>query len=421
MSFPERKFDQIYWPTIGVYLVAGVAAALFIQLNFPKALRLGLAVTDVSALAHSLSEVYDLKTFLYIKRYDLGGLMLLYAPAYRISPSFYPTINALLFAGAALVYKRLIVDQLPDTTSQATAIIGLLGNPFFLLNMPGPNKELPLLLLTLLLALLLVEKATGWIWKSALVAIAAFFFRDGYGALLLMFVAVYYVVQRWSPPASMGWRMAAICLAISLGVSIFAHALAPWLPFVQRNLHFADHLSPDIAAAGDHGAWALLKSTFVPVQWMRHLVLNASSLILFPALSHENGSVYWIGVSYAIFGHLNLVAFLFVVFTLGATIRRRLRPEQQAMTFERTETLSAMWLALFLLMTASSYTQPRYQMTILPLGLAGLSLRSTPARWAFFGLPAVFAAGFLAWRNAHGMSPASVPFDVFPINPYIVR
>ncbi|WP_156481319.1 hypothetical protein [Herbaspirillum rubrisubalbicans] len=394
---------------------------MFTQVHFTEALHLGIAVTDVSALAHSLSEVYDLNTFLYIKRYDLGGLMLLYAPGYRISPSLYLTINALLFIVSALIYKRLIVDRISAGGSLTIAMLGLLGNPFFLLNMAGPNKELPLLLLTLLLAFNLTNKTKGWFWKCTLIAGLAAFFRDGYGMLLMIFVFVYYLanIPRWQLP--MHAKVIFICLVISAGTALFAHPLAEWLPFVRRNLSVASLLPHDAAAGAANNAITWLDIIKVFVQWGRHLVLNATSLSLFPMLTQQNGSIYWIGVSYTIFGILNLVACICAIFTLVSTVNADTDVTQQLDTLTLVRILSVIWLGLFVLMSASAYIQPRYQMTILPTGLAAAALHTRHVRRAILWVPIVLVLGFLASRYAHGLLPPSVPFDFFPVNPYIPR
>ncbi|NZD70329.1 hypothetical protein [Herbaspirillum sp. AP21] len=378
-------------------------------------------MTDVSALAHSLSEVYDLNTFLYIRRYDLGGLMLLYAPGYRISPSFYLTINALLFIGSALIYKRLIVDRLSDGGSLTVAMLGLLGNPFFLLNMAGPNKELPLLLLTLLLAFNLTKKTKGWFWKSTLIAGLTTFFRDGYGMLLMIFVFVYYLghIPRWRLPLPA--KVIFICLAISAGAAIFSHSLAEWLPFVRRNLSVANLLPHDEAAGGAISATTWLDILKVFVQWGRHLVLNATSLALFPMLTQQSGSIYWIGVSYTIFGFLNLVACICAIFTLVSTMKADTNVTQQLDAWALAQILSVIWLGLFVLMSASAYVQPRYQMTILPIGVSVVALHTRHVRRAILWVPIVLALGFLATRYAHGVLPPTVPSDFFPVNPYIPR
>ncbi|WP_241821681.1 hypothetical protein [Herbaspirillum sp. C7C8] len=421
MPFPKRTSDQIFWSGTVLYLVLGMTVGIFTQLHFTEALHLGIAVTDVSALAHSLSEVYDLNTFLYIKRYDLGGLMLLYAPGYRISPSFYPTINVLLFSGSALIYKRLIVDRLSDGGSLKIAMLGLLGNPFFLLNMAGPNKELPLLLLTLLLAFNLTNKGKGWFWQCILIAGLAAFFRDGYGILLMVFVFVYYVahIPRWRLPIHA--RVISICLAISAGAAVFSHPLGEWLPFVRRNLSVAGVL-PHGAAAGEADiATTWLDIVMVFVQWGRHLVLNATSLALFPMLSQQNGSLYWIGVGYTIFGCLNLVACICAIFTLASTVKANEDVAQQLDALVLARILSLIWLGLFVLMSASAYVQPRYQMTILPIGLAVVALHTRHVRRAILWIPILLVLGFLASRYAHGTLPPPVPFDFFPVNPYIPR
>lgn len=421
MPFPKRTADQVFWSCTGLYLILGMALGLFTQVHFKEVLHLGITVTDVSALAHSLSEVHDLSNFLYIKRYDLAGLLLLYAPGYQISPSFYTTINALLFLGTALIYKRLVVDRLAEGGSRTIAMLGLLGNPFFLMNMAGPNKEIPLLLLTLLLAYILMNQAPGWLWKSMATASLAIFFRDGYGVLLMIFVAVYYVsgIQRWTLPRY--WKVMLMCVVISAGVGVFAHTLAEWLPFVRRNLNVAKLVAHDATAQVANGAITWFSMFMVLVQWGRRLVLNAASLALFPVLTQQNGSIYWVGVSYAIFGCLNLVACLSAILTLVSTRKADAAAPPQPDALALAKVLSMIWLGLFLLMSASAYVQPRYQMTILPIGLAAVAFQKRNVRHAILWIPIVLVLGFLALRYAHGRLPSSAAFDSFPVNPYVPR
>jgi hypothetical protein len=404
-----------------------MALSLFIQHAFFQALAAGLAITDVSALAHSLTELHGLDNLLFTRRYDLGGLMLLYAPAYRLSPLFYPLINAALLFGAALVYKRLVIDRLTHGDSFVIAMLGLVGNPFFLLTMAGPNKEIPLLLLTLLLAWQILDKSPGWFWRSALIAVAASALRDGYGALLLAFAVMHWVAHRLRSRVSGPWLVVGACILLSIIVAALIHPLSQWLSFLHRNLAVAARISgvAQVNLAAD-GNW-LLHAVPAMAAWARRVVLNASSLALFPVIRQENGSVYWIGVAYWLFGIGNLYALACAAYAMVLPARRLAATDGPAPAQaqpDRGNTVKAMaadWLALLLLSSVSVYVQPRYLMVTLPLGIGVMAMTRPRARLVILLLVPVLVSSVLIVYQLKGLAFPTVAPDTFPVDPYLAR
>jgi hypothetical protein len=398
--------DRAYWSLTLAFVLAGLLVSAFIQADFWQALNAGLSITDVTALAHSLQEVKTFGLLLEIRRYDLFGLMVLYAPGYRIGPWLYPVVNAGLLLLAAFIYKQLVIDKPGLVQSFPVAMLGVVANPFLLLTMAGPNKELPLLAITLGLCWVLVEKPRGWLLAGVCLALLAGAFRDGFGAILLAFVFLHAVALRFGLSERGTIVLVLLLCAVLLPAMQWA---AEWMPVVRRNLEAASRIAqqPQLAVARE---WMPVDVLVTWGAWLKRCLLNALSLAVFPVLSQKSGSVYWIGVGYWLFGIANLFA-LVSAFFIGARAASAQSPGPGHF-------LATFWLALWLMLSVSLYVQPRYLMVIAPVGIGLLSALSTRVRVASTLVIATAVAAVLAYYQLRGIGLPAVDADTFRADPY---
>ncbi|EJN07937.1 hypothetical protein [Herbaspirillum sp. YR522] len=399
-----------YWTSIALFVLAGCAVSVFIQLKFEQALAAGIAITDVSALARSLYLVENYANLVYIKRFDLCGLLALYAPGYLLSSWFYPVINGALLVTASLFYKKLFIDDAAMTGSFPVAVLGIVGNPYLLLTFPGPNKELPLLALTLALCWLMLRKPSGWLVYSIMAALLAAAFRDGYGALLLLLVVVFTAAERTPRP-----HVVALLASVALCAATVTlmHPLSEWLSFLHRNITVASTFSGQVpqvkpGISSSSVTVALLSLT----DWLRRSVLNVVSLAIFPGIQQTNGQIYWLGIGYWLFGVANLFAFLAAAYTVLKTFLARNAPQSGRM--------AVFWIAAWLMISASLYVQPRYMMTMLPIGIGLLSTLPLRTRIVFCALVVALVVTKITLALAAGASLPLITPDTFPVNPYLL-
>lgn len=390
----------VYWQITLCFAASGFIAALVIQANFWAALSAGLSVTDVAALAHSLHEIRTLETLLYIDRLDLLGLFILYAPGFLIGSWMFAVVNLALILSAAWLYEQLVLNG-RFAKPNSFALVGICANVFLLLLMPGPNKELPLLVLSLAICWALVTRPRHWIIMCIAIAAAAAFFRLGYGAILAAIVITTAVAEKLK--RSEVEVIVVVGSACAVVVPLLWLA-AEWLPLFRVNIETAQRISGQVFAATDLSVFSISQALLA---WLKRCALNAASLAMYPVIWQSTGAPYWIGVGYWFFGILNILAFgACTVTALG----RRALPDRGP------QIMAMLWLSAWLLLSVSLYVQPRYQMVLLPIGLATFAALPLKARNWLLTFAVLCVCIPLAMRWDHPF-PVVQP-DVFKADPY---
>ncbi len=389
-----------YWRITFCFAAAGFIGALLIQANFWPALAAGLSVTDVAALAHSLHEIGTLKILFYDDRVDLLGLFVLYAPGYLVGSWMFAVVNLALLLIAAWLYEHLVLKG-SAAKSNGFALVGICANVFLLLLMPGPNKELPLLVLSLAICWTLVTRPRHWMVMGIAIATAAAAFRLGYGAILAAIVVTAALAETLKRSeaevvAVLGGACAVVVPLIWLG--------AEWLPLFHVNIETAQRIGGQVFAAPDLSVLSISQALLA---WLKRCVLNVASLAVYPVVWQSTGAPYWVGVGYWVFGILNILAFGACAVT---ALARRSFPDRGP------QIMAMLWLSAWLMLSVSLYVQPRYQMVLLPLGLATFAALPLRARARLLMFTVLCVCVPMAIRSNH-LFPVVQP-DVFKANPY---
>ncbi|MGE8107083.1 lipopolysaccharide biosynthesis protein [Allorhizobium sp. NPDC080224] len=390
----------VYWRITFCFAAAGLIGALAIQANFWTALAAGLSVTDIAALAHSLHEIGTLETLLYIGRLDLLGLFVLYAPGYLVGSWMFAVVNLALLLIAAWLYEHLVLIG-RDTKSSSFALVGICANVFLLLLMPGPNKELPLLVLSLAICWAFVTRPRYWILMGIAIAAAAASFRLGYGAILAAIVVTTALAEKLERSEAevvvvLGGACALVVPLLWLG--------AEWLPLLRANIETAQRIGGQVFAAPDLSFLSIGQALLA---WLKRCVLNVASLAVYPVVWQSTGAPYWVGVGYWVFGIFNLLAFGACAVT---ALARRAFPDRGP------QIMAMLWLSAWLMLSVSLYVQPRYQMVLLPIGLATFAALPSKARvWLLTFTVLCVCVPMAIWSDRP--FPVVEP-DVFKADPY---
>ena len=396
----KTSLRGVYWQITFCFAAAGFIGALVIQANFWAALSAGLSVTDVAALAHSLHEIRTLEALFFIDRLDLLGLFVLYAPGYLVGSWMFVVVNLALLLIAAWLYEQLVLNG-RFAKSNSFALVGICANVFLLLLMPGPNKELPLLVLSLAICWALVTRPRHWIVMGIAIAAAAAFFRLGYGAILAAIVVTAALAEYLErSEAEVVLVLAGACAVVVPLIWLAAE----WLPLFRINIETAQRIGGQVLAAPDLSVFSISEALLA---WLKRGALNAVSLAMFPVIWQSTGAPYWIGVGYWVFGILNILAFGACTVTAFA---RRASPDRGP------QIMAMLWLSAWLMLSISLYVQPRYQMVLLPIGLATFAALPLQARNWLLTFAVLCVCVPLTMRSDRPL-PVVQP-DVFKADPY---
>lgn len=304
----------------------------------------GVLVGDVVSLAKELDDV--VRGSITHRQLSYIGVILLYLPIWKIAPFITIVVNLALIYAVLRVLDRLFQDS---PVARAGAIFGVVANPYLWFVATGPNKDIPLLLITTLYAYYAVIRGghRGTLY-ALLLAIVAMAFRDGYGVLLVGLALLNSVVH--SPRNQI---IAALVGAVSLA-AVFSSA-AIILPVMKRNLAVTEH----IAETYDSRIASLAisdESVLMDVGlYLTRLAANAFSLPVRPQFMMIDGSVYPLGVAIWFYGVILAGGFL---------------ASARSIVFERwgsTRRLAALVLQILIAVSVSLFVQPRYLMVVLPL------------------------------------------------------
>lgn len=303
--------------------------------------------------------------------YPSPGTLLLYYPFWELNSKLYFILNiTLLLAIVYLIYSLKITNK-----SYLLCVLSIACNPYLYLAVSGPNKEIPLTFLTILFYKYWFEKRK--IYLSITLAIFVYFFRDGYGILLLAWM----IFDRFFPVFFKGKKGKTIkyniLLLSPLIICILYSTLSQSVPAISRNINAGQgHLSIIENRTSELGEKNLKFSLealqnpvlAVPALFFR-IVANTMSLLVRPALTTVKGKIYILGFAFWIYGFFLSIVFMSAALELIRSFKQPILDEK------KWYFLKLSYFVLFILfgISLAPFIQPRYLMPVFPIATVILS------------------------------------------------
>lgn len=335
-----------YFPQIAFagFLLSSGLVWLIQQLDFEFALAHGLTVPDSVNMTRAIQKMWEQDRLL---THDSGfqAVVALYGWTWLLHPSFCFAVNCVLMLTNVALAKKM----LERLRAPAWAVLGLLANPYLMLVMPGPNKEIPLVFLTLLFADAMLRSERRW-WLACAICVPMYLLRDGYGLFIIGVISITWLLGRHER------LLPVVVLALMLGATALWSSLASVIPAMARNLSIynTQFNSPEaVASALSLDPFGLLG---VLVLYAIRLVYNVVAQAFFPVFLTDLGEIFWIGVAYWVYGLMALMA------SIGCAWRWLTNegdPNQRL--------AAALALSTWLIISLSLFIQPRYFMPMLPI------------------------------------------------------
>jgi hypothetical protein len=399
----RRRNDRSVWICFCVFTLFGFLSWGYQQQDFDVSARIGLAIPDVVNMSQTFDNLIatgQFDTYGYLS----FGVRILYGWSWFSHPALCFAVNLLLMYASTKLFSGYFINRL---SAPSWSILGLLGNPYLLLAMVGPNKEIPLLFLTLMYFRAITERRPHWILLAAFTSVAAYTFRDGYGLLLgcfLLFFAITRLNASW---------LTAITLVACLSAAALFGSIASLNPVFERNIQSLEAFDGGNTAVGNFAAmigadpFSVLGGALL---FVLRLIYNVLTAAVFPVFFSTEG-ILILGVAYWVSG-------LMLLASIPACVGYLSRPRY---TSQAIQIAAALSLATLFMTSVSLFVQPRYLMPILPLAIAVLSLctRRVQARLVTAALILSFSVIFSYW--AAGRTPAPSEPPRFDAPAYIVQ
>lgn len=371
--------------------------------NWETSLTAGLFIPDVVNLArsfdnHWISGTEVAQTDGYL------GVWYLYGWTWLLHPSLCYLINVVLMVGAIWRYTGSIITR---GSAPAWSLIGVVGNPYLLLAMPGPNKEIPLLFLTTYVVDVIVNRPRMSFVKALIASALMLMFRQPFGLLMVLFVVMCHGCVR-------DVRRSLICTLTGLSIiSALNGYLASIVPYFQLNVDrftdLATSSNPVGAVATSLGFDPLTINGGFVLFFVRS-VYNVTSLAWFPVLFSQSGDWQWLGFSYWIFG-------LSVICALPSSLEIVAGRRDVGMT---NAVMSCLVLSTLALISCNLYVQPRYLMPVLPFCVGVLSLAPSTTRRYLVSSGLVASFFVIGWYAATRDVDARSPNMAFDLPAYVI-
>jgi hypothetical protein len=343
------------------------------QANFHYAVARGLLIPDVVNMTQRIDMANDDMAEIG----DIFGVYILYISTWSLHPAFSYLINAILIGCTIFIHYLLAIKVLGVSRWYFLAFF----NPYLFLAMPGPNKEIPLLLITIYCVYVVLSANKNFILTmiAFFLAFIAYYLRDGYGIFLLLTLSLFTFLK-----SDKVRRYSLLILFIPI-VSIAYPVLAEFIPIFERNSNSANEISNlNLAVGSIYSALGLdeLNPFSALMGFFIRVFYNLMTQALFPVFFTSDGGINWLGVCYWINGILIIIFF----------------PSCIRVFFSRNEfeknikILSGICIGTLFLISISLYVQPRYLMPVIPIAsLVNASLyKGLRIRYIFFGLIIVF-------------------------------
>jgi hypothetical protein len=358
----RRRSNRFVWACFCAFTVLSLLAWVYQQYDFDDSARIGLAIPDVVNMSETFDNLIATGAF-DTDENQFVGVTILYGWTWFSHPALCLVVNMLLMYAATKVYSGYFIKRLG---APSWTILGVLGNPYLLLAMVGPNKEVPLLLLTLLYFSAITERRPGGVLLAAVICIAIYTFRDVYGAFLGFFLLVLAVTRldaRW---------LAVITLLGCLSVAALFGAIAPMFPVFERAIQSFEAIEGGSLAVGNFATlvgadpFSVLGGAFM---FLLRVIYNLLTAAFFPVFFTTEG-IHLLGVAYWAFGLMLLASISSCMLYLSGS-----QSNKQTMLIA-----AALSVSVLFMVSVSLFVQPRYLMPVLPLAIGVLSCCSKRAQ-----------------------------------------
>ena len=388
-----RKHSQ--WGGHLFLTVVAVLVYLYQCFWFESGSVSGVFVPDVASVAQSLKNFGTGNGAFTVEVWDtFPGLTVLYGYVSNWLPFAGFLVNLLLLNWAIVLQRRLFGLVGIDTPLVS---LGIVINPYLYLVACGPNKEIPITVLTLWLLYVCIKRSRFWLLASMLICAITYYIRDGYSIILLMLALLHALAPRSR------LRFIALSACILVAVVIAYSYIGELVPAVARNTASVDN--QDVLTLSQiQGFFGGELIAFV----MR-IVYNSVTLALFPQFRTLDGSWFILGCAYWWYGVLLLSA---IGMCLYATVTQK-RPGAQ---------LAYSALVILCGVSVSLFVQPRYLMPIVPIGLGFLVGLMRPGL-RIVTVVFVFVLMYVGVSQFAGRMPAPANIDDDPqdVPGYIIK
>lgn len=385
-----------------IFITLSLLVFLLQQLNFDDAVARGLIIPDVVNITNTLELLWASGEFLQQEN-QFMAISMIYGWTWLVHPSLCFLVNLVLIVGSIVIFKRTAKNY---TNAQGWLIVGVLANPYLVLAMSGPNKEIPLLFLTICYFDLIKNRSRGWVLISVALCFIVFLLRDGYGVFLFLSLLLILVLRHRD------YMFAPImCTLLAIAASMYG-ILSSIIPILSRNSEIFESISTEQVAIGAF-ADSFNLNPYSPLDGILLFVLrlfyNLVSLSLFPVLKTVENDIYWIGFSYWISG-------LMIFSSISAII---INTFNKKIVENRLPLAVGLTLGVFFVVGISLFVQPRYLMPILPI--AFLAVSAAPVRLRYFVVLSsiIIALGVMVINRSLDRSPPSANPEQFEIPAYI--
>lgn len=386
----DEKNDA--WMVIlsGLFLLLSGLIWFIQQYSFDLASSFALVVPDSINLSSTLQELW-IKHLIFDLKSGFWAIAVVYGWTWLIHPALCFLVNVLLMVVCAFLFRRILVRL----NAPAWSVIGLLANPYLMLAMPGPNKEIPLLLLTLLLAENLF-KYNRKFWLAAAYCIPIYLLRDGYGLLMALLVIVTWL------SAGRERLVPMVVLVMAVMIAALWLPLSSLVPVMARNTSIYNSVFEHQEAIGAM-AKAMKFNPFDPlggaVLYSIKIVYNLVSMAFFPVFLTKDNHLYGIGIAYWIYGLMIFVSVSGCVWQAFCGSGNR-----------SLQLATSITLCVWFLVSLSLFIQPRYLMPVLPLAFSVFAALPARARMVSITLTmGMTLAVILAYAVAGRTPPAPSP------------
>lgn len=358
----HRMQSRTIWFWFCAFTFVSSVSWVYQQLSFAGSLSLGMPIPD----AINISDTFDnlLKVDgLNDEANQFVGVSILYGWTWMTHPALCFLVNFALMIWATILYYKYFIKKLGVP---AWSIAGVLANPYIVLAMIGPNKEIPLLVLTLLYFRAVTEQKSHWLLTASITSLFAYFFRDGYGAFLAISLLILIVLKFRPKPFAISIFIGCITIAAFFGVLRSISAI------LERNVESFEGIDRGYAAVGGFAALINLDHLSIVggvVMFCLRTLYNLLTLAVFPVFQ-TTGGIYWLGVAYWVFGVIILACMLSCI-----TALRTWKLNRSPLLLAAAFTIGTLFM-----ISLSLFVQPRYLMPILPLAMAVLACSNARTR-----------------------------------------
>lgn len=292
---------------------------------------------------------------------DVGwGIYFLYYLPLQISSILILFVNLAFILWSCFVVSRLIDDPKYKWMFQAV----ILFNPYLLLCVWVPNKEIPLTALSLYAFYVVHSRGIANVWWIMSVIMAGVI-RFEYG--LILFASLLAARFLWNA------KIAAAVLVLPCLLLVYCWENETYFGIepLENYFKFRDSISASVATDSDAGIKEMLFRSSSPViqvwQYFARVFINGFSLLTRSPFTTDSGSLSVLGVSYFVYGSI-LSATVIICF-LSIVIRRKgveLEVSDHSMLCNRARVVF-----IFVLFSTSinHFIQPRYLMPAVPIGV----------------------------------------------------